>query len=102
MFYAAHNTHADINNGNRGFLNTWEVSRFSTKTERDAFVSKFENKNARACTRKEAVDFWRGQFLSVGKDIPRGGLFADSNEKTERYNSNFWNETYGNMDWDAA
>ena len=87
-FYAAHNTHADINNGNRGFLNTWEISRFATRAERDAFVDKYENRNAKPVTRKEAEIIYRGCYLSVGEPVPAGGLFG-----ADRYGmTNFWNE----------
>ena len=86
MKYAVHNTHADMNNGSHGFLNTWEVSRFATGAERDAFVANLENKKARAITRREAIEIWRGAYLSVGKAIPAGGLFTASDD------TRFWNE----------
>ncbi len=89
-YYAAHNTRADLNNGNHGFLNTWEVSRFPTKSERDAFVARMDNKKAKAVTRDEANRIWRGTYLSVGEAIPRGGLFGDN-----RFgDSHFWNEDH--------
>ncbi|PPQ34947.1 hypothetical protein SAMN06265338_1331 [Rhodoblastus acidophilus] len=72
-FYAAHNSYADIENGNRGFCNTMEVSRFKTKAERDAFVEKYENQDSRACTRKRAIKIWRNNYLSVGEPVPSGG-----------------------------
>ena len=65
-YYAAHNTHADLLNGNRGFLNSWEISRFDSAAERAAFVEKYENKNARALTRSEAESLWKSQYTSVG------------------------------------
>lgn len=89
-FYAAHNTHADIRNGSRGFANTWEISRFSSKSDRDAFVAKFENKDARPVTRKEAIRLYAENYSSVGKDVPAGGLFG-----ADRFGqTNFWNELY--------
>ena len=30
-YYAAHNAYADLGNGNRGFANTWEISRHATR-----------------------------------------------------------------------
>ncbi len=88
MFYAAHNSNADLRSGNRGFANTWEVSRFSSRSDRDAFVEEFENQLARPVTRAEAVALWRSQFETVGKPIPKGGLF-----KANRFGSSeFYNE----------
>jgi hypothetical protein len=87
-FYAAHNLKADLRNGSRGFLNTWEVSRFSSRKDRDAFVEKYENQMAKPVTRKEAGEIYASGFLSVGQKVPTGGLFgADRHGE-----SNFWNE----------
>jgi hypothetical protein len=76
MFYATYNIYADLDRGNRGFANTWEVARFATREERDAFVAMESNRRARAVTRKEAVQIWRGAYLCVGRKPPRGGLFG--------------------------
>lgn len=91
MFYAAHNIYANLINGNRGFLNTWAVSRFATRAERDAFVDRYSNKDAKAVSSKEAVDIWQGTYLCVGEDVPAGGLFGVS-----RFgDTHFWNENAG-------
>jgi hypothetical protein len=87
-FYAAHNAYADINKGSRGFLNTWEISRFSSRSDRDAFVEKYQNKDAKPVTRKAAIELFAGNYLSVGKVVPVGGLFGRFGQ------SNFWNELY--------
>lgn len=91
MFYAAHNSHADLYNGNHGFANTWEVSRFKTRQERDAFVEKMSNHKARAVTRKRAAEIWEGCFLCVGDKVPVGGLFGVAKEQSGPW-SPFWNE----------
>ena len=87
-FFAAHNSRADLSNGNRGFLNTWEVSRFPSTEARDVFVSKYENQAGKPVTRKEAESLFRENYLSTGKEIPAGGLFG-----ADRFGmTNFWNE----------
>lgn len=88
-FYAAHNTRADLIQGNRGFANTWEISRFATREDRDAFVAEMENKAGQAVTRKEAEDLYRGCFRCTGADVPAGGLFGDDGFGMSR----FWNES---------
>ena len=88
MYYAIHNTHADLANGYTGFSNTWEISRFETKVDRDAFVEKMENKNAKAVTRKQAIEYFNATYLSVGKEVPVGGLFG----QPAFGGSYFWNE----------
>lgn len=75
--YAAINLRADINAGNRGFINTWEIAKFDTKAERDAFVAKNGNRAAKAVTRKEAEAIYADCFLSVGETVPVGGLFGN-------------------------
>ena len=88
-YYAAHNAGADVVNGNDGFANTWEVSRFRSRAERDAFVVRHDNQRARAVTRKDAEATYRDGYLSVGAEVPAGGLFgADAYGLT-----NFWNES---------
>lgn len=89
-YYATHNTRADLANGNRGFLNTWAVSRFDTRDSRDAFVAEHDNQLARAVTRKEAEQIWRDGFLCVGSTPPPGGLFGPDAAGISP--SNFWNE----------
>lgn len=90
MFYATHNSYADRNNGSFGFLNSWEVSRFPTRGERDAFVARFENKLARPITRASAGYIWRRNYLCVGAPVPRGGLFPRDDIEPER--DRFFNE----------
>lgn len=75
MFYAVMNARADLNNGNRGFANTWNVARFETRAARDAFVAENGNRLARAATRKEAAEVWAAQYTCVGETVPVGGLF---------------------------
>ena len=88
-YYAAHNICANRLNGDYGFLNTWEVSRFKSKADRDAFVAEYDNKNARVVTRKEASAIFDRCYTSNGKDVPKGGLFG-----TDDYGlSRFWNES---------
>ena len=97
MYYAKHNTRADLNNGNHGFLNTWVVSRFKTRKERDSFVVEYENQLAEAVTRKEAEATFRGGFECVGKPVPRGGLFGPPDaDFWKGHNENFWNENFCN------
>lgn len=87
-FYAAHNTRADLDNGNHGFRNTWEVSRFETKADRDEFVSKRTNQLAKAVTRRAAEGIFRDHYDCTGETMPSGGLFG-----TDAYGqSRFWNE----------
>lgn len=91
MFYAAHNTRANVNTGDRGFINTWEISRFETRAERDAFVGRYAHKLAKPVTRKEAIVIFARCFECVGKPVPKGGLFG-----VDRYGVGyFWNEVYG-------
>ena len=87
-YYAAHNRHADVINGNKGFLNSWEISRFKARWARDLFVKRYTNKAAKAVNRREASHIWRDQYLSVGKNPPKYGLFYED----ERTISYFWNE----------
>lgn len=87
-YYATHNTRASLFSGNHGFLNTWEVSRFSCIADRNAFVEEYSNKLARAVTRKEATHIFNGCYLSVGETVPAGGLFGNNRNSW----SNFWNE----------
>lgn len=87
-FYAAHNTRADLDNGNHGFRNTWEVSRFPTKADRDAFVAKYANKLGKPVSRREAEGIFRDYYLSTGNDMPKGGLFGLDGYGQSR----FWNE----------
>lgn len=75
-FYAAINIRADIKNGNRGFTNTWEIARFVTQSERDTFVERECNRMAKAVTRKAAEEIFASNYLSIGKVVPKGGLFA--------------------------
>ncbi len=79
MFYAAHNTRADLQNGNHGFLNTWEISRFKTNAERKSFIKEYENQGAKPVSRKEAKNIFDGTFLCVGEKVPVGGLFSSDN-----------------------
>ena len=76
MFYAAINPLANINEGKRGFLNTWEIARFNTKAERDEFVIAYENKAAKVVTRKKAIGIFASAYECVGKPVPKGGLFG--------------------------
>lgn len=93
MFYATHNTHADLRNGNRGCANTWEVSRFETRQQRDAWVESRSNQMARAVKRAEAVTVYAGGFACVGRTVPRGGLFGPAGDGRGGHgDSNFWNE----------
>jgi hypothetical protein len=87
MYYAAHNPRADLAKGDRGFANTWEISRFRTKAERTAFILQHENQRARAVTRQDAQDIWVNNYRSVGIQLPDYSLFAKT-----KYGSNFWNE----------
>ncbi len=89
MYYATHNIYANLVNGNRGFANSWEVSRFKTRAEREAFIEKYENKAARAVSRDEASKIFRDTYLCVGKEPPTGGLFGG-----DKYAQigHFWNE----------
>lgn len=86
--YAKHNTRADLDSGNHGFLNTWEISRFDTKAERDQFVDANSNQKATAITRNQAGVAFAATFICVGEKPPVGGLFAEN-----KYgDTNFWNE----------
>lgn len=87
MFYAAHNTRADLMNGDQGFLNTWEISRFANRADRDTFVAKHDNKKAKPVSRVAAAAIFAGCYLSVGEDVPRGGLFGEGADQ-----GRFWNE----------
>lgn len=92
-YYAAHNTYADLRNGNHGFLNTWEVSRFPSREARDVFVDLYSDQLAKPVTRREAEGIWRGTYLCVGDTPPRGGLFATHDRWGWRLQgSRFWNE----------
>ncbi|OHV83630.1 hypothetical protein [Rhizobium sp. LCM 4573] len=75
MYYGAYNTHADLNRGNHGFINTWAVVRFESKKDREDFLSAFEHKEAKVVTRKEAEWIHERNFTSIGKEVPVGGLF---------------------------
>lgn len=91
MLYAAHNTRADLNTGDRGFVNTWEISRFATRAERDAFIERYAHKLAMPVTRKQAITIYARCFECEGKPVPKGGLFG-----VNQYgDSRFWNELYG-------
>lgn len=93
MYYAAHNTHTDLNTGDHGFANTWEISRFATRAERDAFVERLSHKMARPVTDKEAIAIFARCYECEGKPVPQGGLFGDEGN---RYGTSyFWNERYG-------
>lgn len=81
-YYAALNVRADLNNGNQGFANTWEIARFFTKAQRDAFVDKEANRRARAVTRKGAAAIFAGNYEAVGKPVPAGGLFGRQSDHT--------------------
>jgi hypothetical protein len=85
FFYAAHNSRANLSEGNRGFLNTWEVSRFPSRAKRDAFVDQMSNMLAEPCSRERAIRIYADNFRCVGKPVPRGGLLADPD--------GFWNES---------
>ena len=85
-FYAAHNTKADLREGVRGFINTWEVLRFKTRELRDEFVDKMSNVLAKPMTRKEAAEIYAAGFRCEGKPVPTGGLFG------HRRDTPFWNE----------
>lgn len=60
----------------RGFLNTVEIAKFETKAERDDFVNENEHKNAKPVTRREAELAFANCYLSVGREVPKGGLFG--------------------------
>jgi hypothetical protein len=79
MIYGAYNTHADLDRGNHGFINTWMVVRFATRKEREDFLVAFEHKKAKAVTRKEAEWIHERDYSSAGKEVPIGGLFNASN-----------------------
>lgn len=81
-YYAALNTRADLDNGNQGFANTWEIARFLTKAQRDAFVSKEANRRAHAVTRKGAAAIFARNYEAVGKPVPPGGLFGRQSDPT--------------------
>ena len=74
-YYAALNTRANLSEGNRGFMNTWEIAQFSTRQARDAWVNDNENRLAEAVTRKDAERLWAGGYLCIGEPVPKGGLF---------------------------
>ncbi len=82
MYYWTFNPYADLRNGNRGFMNTRQIGRCATKDERAKLIDLRENQNARAVTRKEAEEIFRGNYTSIGAKVPRGGLFGDE--------ENFW------------
>jgi hypothetical protein len=75
-YYATTNANANLRNGNRGFANDHQFWSFETKSDRDAFVERCWNRNAKAVTRKEAERLFRSQFYCVGKTPPSGGLFG--------------------------
>nr|CAD6612997.1 hypothetical protein RKHAN_02538 [Rhizobium sp. Khangiran2] len=93
MYYGIYNSHADLDRGNHGFSNTWDVVRFHSKADRDEFLRVFENKKSEAVTRSYASAIWKNNFECVGKDVPKGGLF---NGET------FWSHDDGFMglEWD--
>jgi hypothetical protein len=82
-YYAALNRYADLDNGNRGFANSWEIARFNSRSERDAFVMQYANNAARAVTRRDAERIYRDNYISVGRTVPQGGLFGYDG-------ANFW------------
>jgi hypothetical protein len=84
-FYAKHNAYATETSS--GFANTWEISRFADRLARDKFVEAMAHKGAQSTTRADAIDTFAGNYRSVGKDVPRGGLFGE-----QRLGSNFYNE----------
>lgn len=86
-FYAAHNSRANLREGNQGFLNTWQISRFKSKGERDAFVKEYENQRAYALTRREADQLFRSQYECVGREPPAGGLFASNRAPYELFSN---------------
>lgn len=90
--YAALNAYADVRNGNHGFANTWRLARFETRAARDSWVAKYENKDARAVTRREAESMFRANYHCTGKPVPVGGLFGPD-KRGEAIDTNFdnWN-----------
>jgi len=89
MFYAALNVRADLDNGNRGFRNSWEIARFETVAARDAFVLRESTRLAKPVTRREADAIFRGTYECVGETPPKGGLFGDSPYADDRFYREF-------------
>jgi hypothetical protein len=82
-YYAAFNRYADLNSGNRGFANSWEIARFDSRSARDEFVMQYANHAAKAVTRRDAERIYRNNYISVGRTVPPGGLFGYDG-------ANFW------------
>jgi hypothetical protein len=79
LYFATYNTHADLRNGNRGFLNSWELLAFTAREGRARFVADAENRLARVVTQKEARRIFHQQYESVGKKPPL--TFADATDQ---------------------
>ncbi len=93
MHYAAFNTYADLSRGDHGFANSWVIVRFVTKAEREEFLVAFDDKKAKAVTRKEAECIHERNYTSVGEKPPVGGLF---NGRT------FWGQGFMGVEWEEV
>jgi len=82
-YYATLNLYADLDNGNSGFANTWEIARFDSRSERASFVAEYANNDAKAVTRRDAERIYRDNYISDGRAVPHGGLFGHNG-------TNFW------------